>query len=282
MCEHFPSQSRFTDETMTAMGNEDIGLSNGNGDVEDLDDIDFDSNRNKEKKENQKRHYEVKSKLVEVPHDKCNCKTTAFKHYVHESCLPLLNEVCPRCQDLDARLLYGSESELPIYCQEVSARPGLSGLQTTSKIEKIIEWVKNIPSNEKAILYSFFKSNLDIFEGVLVDHLKIECARFDGDLDPEDRSIELQRFKESSSCKILLATVQSSGTGLNIVEANHIGFIDRWFNPCVHAQAEDRVRFSSLLFSVFFHRILFMYFPIFSVIVLSRKKMFMLSILMCP
>ena len=53
-------------------------------------------------------------------------------------------------------------------------------------------------------------------------------------------------FKESSTCNVLLATVQSSGTGLNIVEANHVGFIDRWFNPCVHEQAEDRVGQSTL------------------------------------
>jgi SNF2 family DNA or RNA helicase len=38
----------------------------------------------------------------------------------------------------------------------------------------------------------------------------------------------------------LLVSVQSGGVGLNIVEANHVAFLDRWFNPCVHAQAEDR------------------------------------------
>ena len=35
-------------------------------------------------------------------------------------------------------------------------------------------------------------------------------------------------------------TVQSGGVGLNVVEGNHIAFLDRWFNPFVHDQAEDR------------------------------------------
>jgi len=35
-------------------------------------------------------------------------------------------------------------------------------------------------------------------------------------------------------------TVQSGGVGLNIVQANHVAFMDRWYNPFVHTQAEDR------------------------------------------
>jgi len=70
--------------------------------------------------------------------------------------------------------------------------------------------------------------------------LGMGCARFDGDVDPKVRNIELERFKTSPCCRVLLATVQSGGTGLNIVEANNVCFLDRWFNPTVHAQAQDR------------------------------------------
>lgn len=35
-------------------------------------------------------------------------------------------------------------------------------------------------------------------------------------------------------------SVVLGGTGLNITEANHVCFLDRWFNPMVHSQAEDR------------------------------------------
>ena len=62
---------------------------------------------------------------------------------------------------------------------------------------------------------NIFVSNLD-FTG-------IECARFDGDVPPEERSKELANFKSSKTCRILLASVQSSSVGLNIVEANHVG-----------------------------------------------------------
>ena len=77
-------------------------------------------------------------------------------------------------------------------------------------------------------------------EGILTYDFGIDCARFVGDVDPDVRNEDLDRFKASSSCRVLLMTVQSGGTGLNIVEASSVCFLDRWFNPTVHAQAQDR------------------------------------------
>ena len=48
------------------------------------------------------------------------------------------------------------------------------------------------------------------------------------------------RFKTDPVCRVMLMSVGTGGTGLNITEANHVLFLDRWFNPCVHEQAMDR------------------------------------------
>ncbi len=234
VCENFPSQKSMSEEAMASMSDENAFL-DMNGD--DIDDVDFDNSKK------QGRKYRIKSKLIPVPDDLCSSMENNFQHFVHEACVSKLIDKCPRCQDTRARLLY-SEQECEsniLYCEDISATPGVHGFQSTSKIEEVVAWVKKIPVGDKAILYSFFKSTLDLIEGVIVDHLGLNCARFDGDSLPINRSEELDRFKKSDKCRILLATVQSSGTGLNIIEANHVGFIDRWFNPCVHAQAEDRV-----------------------------------------
>lgn len=79
-----------------------------------------------------------------------------------------------------------------------------------------------------------------MLEGVLAEDMQIECARYDGDMNHDDRKVELERFKAKDSCRVLLATVHCCGTGLNITEANHVFFVDRWFNPTVHDQAMDR------------------------------------------
>ena len=79
------------------------------------------------------------------------------------------------------------------------------------------------------LILSFFKGGLDLLEGIFTEDLGIDCARYDGDFGSATRRDELSRFKKDPSCKILLATVQSGGVGLDIVEANHAFFLDRWY-----------------------------------------------------
>ena len=76
------------------------------------------------------------------------------------------------------------------YCKNIKlpycSKPGFTA---SAKIEKVIEWVKRIPKKEKGIIVSFFKGSLDLMEGVLVYDLKIDCARFDGDMPKNTRAM---------------------------------------------------------------------------------------------
>lgn len=152
------------------------------------------------------------------------------------------NPSCPRCYDLKSRI----HGKLPhnVYCEEISTHiddPNRGGFTASAKIEDAIKWFQTtVPKNDKAIFLSFFKGSLDLIEGILASQFGIDCVRYDGDVSKEVRTSDLERFKTSSTCRVLLATVQSGGTGLNITEANHVCFLDRWFNPCVHDQAESR------------------------------------------
>lgn len=58
------------------------------------------------------------------------------------------------------------------------------------------------------IILSFFKGGLDLLEGILTSDFNVDCARFDGDVNPETRNNELDRFKTNANCRVLLATVQ--------------------------------------------------------------------------
>ncbi|MGK3754400.1 MAG: hypothetical protein ACI8RD_006709 [Bacillariaceae sp.] len=136
-----------------------------------------------------------------------------------------------------------SRASRTIYCKETTtSTSNVKGFTASAKIEEAIKWVQTaVPKNDKAIILSFFKGGLDLIEGILTNELGIECARYDGDINKKEREEELDKFKTTRTCRVLLASVQSGGTGLNITEANHVLFLDRWFNPCVHDQAESRV-----------------------------------------
>jgi len=181
--------------------------------------------------------------LIPLNSSKCYASKEC-KHYIHRGCLEKLEgeSICPRCHDLEVRMNISKEqfTNCCTYCKHIRYGNAAYGIQVSTKIQEVINWVKSIPEDDKAIIYSFFKGSLDILEGIFVEDFGFECARFDGDITAGPRIKELEYFQKTKSCRFLLASVQSGGVGLNIVEANHVVFIDRWFNPCVHTQAEDR------------------------------------------
>lgn len=127
--------------------------------------------------------------------------------------------------NVKTNLLENLEVDRPVYCQDVV--PGLEeGFKVTAKLDSILSDLKtNTKTGDKIILLSFFKGSLDLLEGAIVHDLGIDCARFDGDNPPETRQVELNRFKQDPNCKVLLMTVQTGGTGLNIVEVSDFNVI---------------------------------------------------------
>ena len=141
---------------------------------------------------------------------------------------------CPRCSDLKSRLRIidpthpDGKPPHATYCEAISTTidSTFKGFIASAKIEEAVKWFqKSVPKSEKAIILSFFKGSLDLIEGILSIELGLECVRYDGDVDKEVRAKDLARFKKSESCRVLLATVQSGGTGLNITEANNVLFL---------------------------------------------------------
>jgi len=172
--------------------------------------------------------------VFSIPEGICAVASSTTKHYAHAECLEQLSAghgiSCPRCLDLRARCAGGHSNpsvDKKFYCRgEVD---GFSdGFATSPKLEAVVEWALAVPKDEKMICLSFFKGSLDLIEAIMYHEYGWTVRRFDGDLDPESKTAELDSFKADPKCRLLLMTVQSGGVGLNIVEANHICFVDRW------------------------------------------------------
>lgn len=196
-----------------------------------------------------------KGDIVEIPLGLCHlCNTdNGLRHHAHSACLERLEECCPLCEKLVSRaqlssgakamedIKSDSEQELKpaesaddaitpkveleidrqIYCSDI-----LGGFKPSAKLESIIDHLtKQIPNDEKCLVLSFFKGSLDLIEAILFYELGMDYARFDGDICPENRQKELDRFKQSPNCRFLLMTVQTGGTGLNIVEASFFFYV---------------------------------------------------------
>jgi HJR/Mrr/RecB family endonuclease len=61
-----------------------------------------------------------------------------------------------------------------------------------------------------------------------------------GDTNPSQRQPIVDRFSEVKGFAALILSPRAAGVGLNIVAANHVIHLDRWWNPAVEDQCTDR------------------------------------------
>jgi hypothetical protein len=61
-----------------------------------------------------------------------------------------------------------------------------------------------------------------------------------GDTIPGQRQEIVNRFSELAGFAALILSPRAAGVGLNIVAANHVIHLDRWWNPAVEDQCTDR------------------------------------------
>jgi SNF2 family DNA or RNA helicase len=67
-----------------------------------------------------------------------------------------------------------------------------------------------------------------------------EPLTYVGGMSTLERDAVIQRFKSDTAHKALILSLKAGGVGLNLQEASYVFHIDRWWNPAVEHQAEDR------------------------------------------
>jgi SNF2 family DNA or RNA helicase len=63
---------------------------------------------------------------------------------------------------------------------------------------------------------------------------------YTGGMSGTERDSVIQRFKSNSTHRALILSLRAGGVGLNLQEASYVFHVDRWWNPAVERQAEDR------------------------------------------
>jgi SNF2 family DNA or RNA helicase len=63
---------------------------------------------------------------------------------------------------------------------------------------------------------------------------------FTGSLSSGERDAVVRRFNELPEHKVLILSLRAGGAGLNLQAASYVFHLDRWWNPAVERQAEDR------------------------------------------
>lgn len=106
------------------------------------------------------------------------------------------------------------------------------------------DWVRRFvevaaQENRKVIVWSTFNGNLRALQRVLGPH---KPALINGSTSPEARISELDRFRRSSDCTVLLTNPQTLGEGISLHHNCHDAiYVDRSYNAGLYLQSLDRI-----------------------------------------
>ena len=114
---------------------------------------------------------------------------------------------------------------------------------SSSKLDRAMEIISDIAdSNEKVVVFSYLIPPLNWLEKRMkIETPLIGSIKLTGKSSLNARKEILEDFKKSSKVSVLLASTRVASEGLTLVEANHVIFINRWWNPSSNNQARDRV-----------------------------------------
>ena len=111
------------------------------------------------------------------------------------------------------------------------------------KVDRIVEILQDVASsNEKAVVFSYLLKPLDVLEERLNRHFGKQIGlNLRGDMSSGDRESAITRFKVDPEALVLLCSLRVAGEGLTLTSANHVIFLNEWWNPSANIQARDRV-----------------------------------------
>lgn len=108
------------------------------------------------------------------------------------------------------------------------------------KLDDIEERLDTLTAEgHKALVFSQYTEQSGV-DDIVTRLQRFEPVAFTGALSMGERDRVITSFKTNPAHKALVLSLRAGGQGLNLQEASYVFHFDRWWNPAVENQAEDR------------------------------------------
>ncbi len=129
---------------------------------------------------------------------------------------------------------------------DTSSSSSVSTVGMSTKLDYLVQQLKDTPSGEKTVVFCSFTSFLDLASRRLAES-GINFVRIDGSMSVKSRVKAMHAFSQEeegelceSCASVCLISLKAGGTGLNLTRANNVVLLDLWWNVQVDEQAIDR------------------------------------------
>lgn len=115
-------------------------------------------------------------------------------------------------------------------------------ISESGKMELLADILSNIiDADEKVLIFTQYVEMGKLIQQLISRKFKREVLFLHGSQSRQEKSNIIDTFQEDADYKILVATLKTGGTGLNLTAAQNVIHYDLWWNPAVENQATDRV-----------------------------------------
>ena len=111
----------------------------------------------------------------------------------------------------------------------------------SAKLQDASERLRTLESEgHRALIFSQFTDEKHGARAIMAKLRWLRPLLYTGDLSPSEKEATIKEFKGNISHKALILSLRAGGQGLNLQDASYVFHFDRWWNPAVERQAEDR------------------------------------------
>jgi SNF2 family DNA or RNA helicase len=115
------------------------------------------------------------------------------------------------------------------------------GSGQSAKLDDLFERIGTLTEQgHRALVFSQFTTQ-EHGVGLIANRLQqFNPLTYTGGMDTDARDRVIQRFLNDERHRVLVLSLRAGGQGLNLQQASYVFHFDRWWNPAVERQAEDR------------------------------------------
>ena len=108
-------------------------------------------------------------------------------------------------------------------------------------LDRLLQALLESSENHRILLFSQFKSQLDLLALYLSTHLDLPSLRIDGSIPALERQEQIRAFNDpDSEARVFLLSTRAGGQGINLAAADTVILFDSDWNPQQDLQAQDR------------------------------------------
>lgn len=111
----------------------------------------------------------------------------------------------------------------------------------SAKLDNLRDRLRDVSEEgERALVFSQFADSTFGAQRIASGLAEFDPLVYTGAFSMAERNIILRDFREDARRRVLVLSLKAGGTGLNLQDASYVFHFDRWWNPAIESQAEDR------------------------------------------